>query len=302
MNNKFLSLIAPRYWPAWLGLSLLWLITRLPFSWQFAIGRFFGRIFYSIPSQFKTITQKNIDLCFPELSPHEKTDLIKKNFASLGIGLIETGIAWWVTDERLRNLYKVHGLGYAASAFAKGKGVILLGPHFTSLELVGRLLGMHYSFAVMFRPHKKPLVSFIHERFRKKTSIKYIPRHRMRELLRTLAENQAIWYAYDVDGGPKRSVFAPFFGIKTASLTAATRIVELSGATIIPISFYRRDNEFGYDIFLEPPLDQFPSECLVEDATRLNATLEKAIRKKPEQYVWQYKRFKTRPKGEQRFY
>src|SRR5205823_3719091 len=98
---------------------------------------------------------------------------------SLGIGLIETGMAWWLSDKKLRGLYRVHGLEHAESAFAKGKGVILLGPHFTCLEVVGRLLSIHYAFAVMYRPHKKALVSYIHERFRKKTSIKYIPRHRM---------------------------------------------------------------------------------------------------------------------------
>ena len=302
MNKTHLYLANPLFWPAWLGLGLLWLITRLPYAWQLAIGKSLGKFFFLFPTKFKTITQKNIAICFPEMSPAQQFKLAKKNFESLGIGLIETGMAWWLSDEKLRGLYKLHGLEYAQAAFAKGKGIILLGPHFTCLEIVGRLLGMHYAFAVMYRPHKKALVSFIHERFRKKISIKYIARHRMRELLKTLENNMAIWYAYDVDGGKKRSVFAPFFGVSTASLTAASRIVQLSGATIIPISFYRRDNELGYDICLSPALENFPGPDYIEDATRLNATLEEAIRNKPEQYVWQYKRFKTRPPGEKRFY
>lgn len=148
------------------------------------------------------------------------------------------------------------------------------------------------------------MVSFIHERFRKRDSVQFVQRHRMRDLLRVLEDNRAIWYAYDVDGGNKRTVFAPLFGIQTASLTTVTRIVKRSGAMVIPISFYRRDEgkEIGYDIFLSPPLENFPSGDLVEDATRLNATVEQGILKKPEQYVWQYKRFKTRPEGEKRFY
>jgi KDO2-lipid IV(A) lauroyltransferase len=161
---------------------------------------------------------------------------------------------------------------------------------------------MQYSFGVMYRPHKKPLVSFIHEKFRKQKSIQYIPRQNIRELLRALNNNTAIWYAYDVDGGRKRSVFAPFFGIQTASLTAVSRLVNMCDTVVVPISFYRRDNEFGYDIYLSPALKNFPSEDLTADATRLNASLEQAIRHKPEQYVWQYKRFKTRPPGEKRFY
>lgn len=112
----------------------------------------------------------------------------------------------------------------------------------------------------------------------------------------------AIWYAYDIDAGPKHSVFAPFFGIPTASLTSASRIAHISGAAVIPISFHRRDSDLGYDVLLSPPLENFPSNDPITDATRLNAIIEEAIRNKPEQYVWQYKRFKTRPQGESRLY
>jgi len=302
MNKRLLELASPRYWPAWLGLSLLWLITRLPYQWQIRIGESLGKAICLFPTQFKHITETNIKLCYPDLSDKERALLVKKNFAAIGVGLIEAGMAWWLPDSKLNCLYKVHGLEHVEKAFARGKGIILLGPHFTCLEMIGRLLGMQYAFAVMYRPHKKALISFIHERFRKKNSVQYIARHRIRELLRALNNNKAIWYAYDVDGGKKRSVFAPFFGIKTASLTAVTRIVKMSDASVVPISFYRRDNEFGYDIFLSAPIENFPGTSLEEDATRLNAAIERAIRNKPEQYVWQYKRFKTRPQGEPRFY
>ncbi len=211
-------------------------------------------------------------------------------------------MAWWLPDEKLKHLFKIHGLEHVEQAFAKGKGIILLGPHFTCLEMVGRLISMHYSFAVMYRPHKKRLIAFVQERFRQKYYLQAIPRNRVRELIRTLNNNVAIWYAYDVDGGKKRSVFAPFFGVPTASLTSVSRLVRISGATVIPISFFRRDDNFNYDVILYPPIETFPTDDLTEDATKLNAALERAISEKPEQYVWQYKRFKTRPDGQPRVY
>src|SRR5207244_791287 len=118
-----------------------------------------------------------------------------------------------------------------------------------------------------------------------------------RQLIRTLNNNMAIWYAYDIDAGEKRSVFAPFFGIQTASLTSVSRIIRLSGAAVIPISFHRREDNFKYEVVLSPPIENFPTDDLVADAACLNTVMESAIRKHPEQYVWQYKRFKTRPKG-----
>jgi KDO2-lipid IV(A) lauroyltransferase len=299
-KKKYLALLSPVYWPAWLGLGILWLITRLPHRWQIHCGAGLGKILYLFPSRLKSITEINIKLCFPQQTAEQHAELVKKSFASVGIGLIEAAMAWWLPEKKLNCLYQIHGLEHAEQAFAKGKGIILLGPHFTCLELVGRLIGLKYTFGVMYRPHKKPMISFLHDRFRKFAV--YIPRNKVRQLFSALKNNTAIWYAYDIDGGLKNSVFAPFFGIQTASMTSVSRIVRMSGAAVVPISFYRRDNDFGYDLKLGPALENFPSDDPIADATRLNAILEQAILEKPEQYVWQYKRFKTRPPGEKRLY
>ncbi|MBV8801852.1 MAG: lipid A biosynthesis acyltransferase [Gammaproteobacteria bacterium] len=299
-KKNYLLFLNPLYWPIWFILSLFWLITRLPHHWQIKSGTFLGKLLYLFPSQLKKITEINIKLCFPHYTHEQQVEFVKKSFISMGIGLIETAMAWWLPEKKLNCLYTIKGLEHAEQAFAKNKGIILIGPHFTCLELVGRLIGLKYTFGVMYRPHKKPIISFLHNQFRRFAV--YIPRNKIRQLFSALRNNTAIWYAYDIDGGPKHSVFAPFFGIPTASMTAITRIIRLSGAAIVPISFHRRDNDFGYDLTLLPALENFPSDDPVADATRLNTILEKAILEKPEQYVWQYKRFKTRPPGEKRFY
>lgn len=299
--KKILALINPLYWPAWFGIGVLWLITRLPMRLRLKLGKGIGKLIYSFPTKLKHITQVNIKMCFPELSCEQQQKLAKENFESLGIGVIEAAMAWWLPDEKLKHLFKVHGLEYLEQALARGKGVILLGPHFTCLEMVGRLLSAQYSFSVMYRPHKKKLIAFIQERFRQKHYLQVIPRNRIRQLIRALNNNIAIWYAYDIDAGNK-GVFAPFFGVPAASLTSVTRLKRMSDAAIVPISFFRRDDNFNYDVILYPPIENFPTGDLEKDATILNQSLEAAIREKPEQYVWQYKRFKTRPEGEPRVY
>lgn len=297
-----LRLLSPLYWPAWLGLSLLWSITRLPYRWQIAFGKGIGYCLYIFPSKLKHTTETNIRLCFPQLTPAEQEKLAKENFASVGAGVIEMAMAWWLSEKKLAKLVHISGLENLSAALQKNKGAIVFSPHFTCLEMIGRLMGMQFRFTSLYRPHKKAIIEFIQKRFRSRYGIDYIPRHKMRMVLDALQANQAIWYAYDIDGGKQRSVFAPFFGIQTASLTAISRITESTGASVVPIRFYRRDDGTGYEIHLSPALDHFPSEDLVADATRLNAALEEAILVKPEQYIWQYKRFKTRPDGEERIY
>ena len=298
-----LLLINPLTWPLWIGLGILWLITRLPYRCQKWLGHGIGRMTYWCSPKLRHITETNLRLCFPDLTPAEITVMVKKNFASLGMGLIETAMAWWLPDSKLAQCkITLTGVEYADAAFAKGKGALLLSPHFTCLEMIGRLLGSRYQFAAMYRPHKIGLIAAIQARFREKYHIHHIARHRMREVLHTFQANMAVWYAYDIDAGPKRSVFAPFFGIETASLTSVSRLVEMTGTAVVPIEFYRRDDCWGYEIHLHPALENFPGQSREEDAARLNAELEAAIRNKPEQYIWQYKRFKTRPAGEKRFY
>ncbi|OGT65178.1 MAG: hypothetical protein A3J38_01260 [Gammaproteobacteria bacterium RIFCSPHIGHO2_12_FULL_45_9] len=297
-----LRLCSPLYWPIWLGLGVLWLITQLPYRIQLSIGKSLGRCLYLFPSKLKDITEINIRLCFSKLTSEQQHELVKKNFDSLGIGIVETAMAWWLSDSRLQSLLHISGIEYVEAALAKNKGVILLSPHSTCLEMIGRLASMQYQLTAMYRPHKKPIIAFIHTRFRTRYNIHYIPRNKMRRLLDALQNNQPVWYAYDVDGGKQRSVFAPFFGIQTASLTAVSRITHKTGALVVPICIYRRDDNSGYELRFSPALENFPSANWVQDATQLNAALEKAIREKPEQYIWQYKRFKTRPDGEARVY
>ena len=299
---KKLKSIIPPQWIAMPFIVVFWLVTRLNLKWQFRIGRLIGRTIQLFPSKLTRTTEINIKHCFPELSDAERKTLISKNFESLGLGVMECAMSMLLPWKENDGLFKINGLEHGKAAQAKGKGILLVGPHFTSIEMVGRMIPKGYPLVVVYRPHKKKQITYIQEKFRRHHYAHYISRDKVRDIVRALQNNMAVWYAYDVDAGSKRSVFAPFFGIQTATLTSVSRLVQLTGATVIPVSYYRHDDEFRYEMNLLPPFDHFPSDDPVKDAAMINAELEKAIRQKPEQYIWQYKRFKTRPPGEKSFY
>ncbi len=298
-----LAWIHPLTWPLWIAIGVLWILAHLPFRLQRRLGHGIGKITYYCSPKMRHITETNLRLCFPERSPAEITALTKQNFHSLGMGLIETAMAWWLSDRELAKCkVTLHGTENLEIALARKKGALMISPHFGSLEMIGRMVGHRYPFAAMYRPHKIKLFAAIQARYREKYRLKYFARHQMRAVFQAFRDNLLVWFAYDIDAGPKSSVFAPFFGIQTASLTSASRLVEMTDTLIVPMLYYRRDDCWGYDVYFEPVVANIPGASLEDDATRLNAVLEAAIRKKPEQYVWQYKRFKTRPAGEKRFY
>lgn len=297
------TLTSPRYWPFWILVGILRLAIKLPFPVLIYCGKGLGRLLACLPMKSRRTAETNLQLCFPELSPAIRKKLLIENFQSLGISVFETALGWWATDKQLLSIsHTVIGMEHIHKALKQGKGIMLCSPHFTTLELTGRMFTHSIPYSVMYRPQKLAFIEYLTKTAMDRNYQNVIARQDIRGMLRALKKNEAIFYATDVDAGIKNSVFAPFFGVQTASITATSRYAELTGAAVIPVFFYRRKDATGYDIIVEPQIENFPSGDLVQDASCINLMLEKAIRIAPEQYLWQYKRFKTRPNGEKRFY
>jgi len=303
MQNSLLKpLLKPRYLLSWTLVGLLRLFAFLPYGVLMHLGKTLGYLLSFFPSRIKDTTQINLALCFPELSLIEQKKLLKKNFISVGIGVMETALAWFAPTKKLAHLGHIQGLEYVHQAIAEGKGAILVSPHFTTLQISGRLLSLKQPFAVVYRRQKNPVINYVTEKNLNKYYCRTIPRGDLRSMLRCLEENIPVWYTPDVDAGLRNSIFVPFFGIQAATITTTSRLAKRSGAKTIGAFFYRRDDFSGYDLVGEPIFENFPSEDLDKDTAYINQVLENAIRKRPEQYIWQYKRFKTRPLGERKFY
>ncbi|MCB1778350.1 MAG: LpxL/LpxP family Kdo(2)-lipid IV(A) lauroyl/palmitoleoyl acyltransferase [Candidatus Competibacteraceae bacterium] len=304
-STSFLSrlFLAPRYWPLWLGLGAMKIMAALPFHWQVALGGQIGCWIGRIARRRRQIARINLERCFPEYSSIQRETLLDAHFASLGIGLFETAMAWWAPDEKLYSLARVKGMEHLEQALAQGKGAILLTGHFTTLELGARFITWQQPFHAMYRSHKNPLYESVMRRERERRSrFPPLPHEDLRGLLRAFKRGRAVWYAPDQNHGRRNSVFVPFFGIPTCTITATSRLAALSGAAVVPYFPRRLPGASGYEVVILPALENFPSGDVMTDTARINALLEKYIRKAPEQYLWVHRRFKTRPPGEPNFY
>lgn len=291
-----------RYWPTWMAIAVLWCLSRLPFTWQLAIGRFIGRTFQQFAGRRRAIAAVNLSLCFPELSAGERDRILAEQFISMGIGVLEMAMSWWAPARRLKKLARVEGLQHLQDALDRDKGVILLSAHFTTLEIGGRLLALHAPFHVMYREHKNAAFDRVMKSARIRHFGKAIPRGDLRGMLRSLQHNMPVWYAPDQDYGREQSIFVPFFGIPAASITATSRLARLSGAAVVPFFQTRLPGARGYRLTLYPPLDSFPGASVEEDTQRVNDIIEARIREQPGQYLWAHRRFKNRPEGEAQVY
>lgn len=292
----------PRWWPTWAGIGSLWMVGRLPIRAQQALGRAIGDLTHALLPRRREVTDTNLRLCFPELSEEARGQLLRKTFQANAIGLLECGTAWFNSPEKFRSVTQVHGIEHVHKALEQGRGVLLLGGHFSTLDLGGALVSLFLDFDVMQRDHNNKLFNAVMTRSREGRFGVALGRKDLRGLLRRLQMNRIVWYAPDQDFGRKNSVFAPFFGVPAATITATARIARSSRAPVIAISHFRREDGSGYDIYFEPALENYPSGDDVTDATLTNAVLESQIRRYPDQYLWMHRRFKSRPEGEADFY
>lgn len=286
-----LEFLLPKYWLTWVGVAVLRGIELLPFAMQRAVAAALGTLIRHMPLRYVRIAERNIELCLPHLTAPERNALLEQHCRSLGMALCETATTWWSSDERVNGLAEVQGLEHLQAAFAKGRGAILIGGHFTTIEIATRILGTVVPMNVVYRPTKNALLSHImHTSFCRHG--KPIRHDDIRSMIRALKHNEAVWYAPDQSYRNKGAAMVDFFGIPAATTTATSRLAKISGAAVLTYFPERLPNGEGYRVIIGPAFENFPSDDVIHDVERFNALLQAQILKVPEQYLWMHRRFK----------
>ncbi|MDI1302399.1 MAG: LpxL/LpxP family Kdo(2)-lipid IV(A) lauroyl/palmitoleoyl acyltransferase [bacterium] len=290
------SLLAPRHWPAWTGIALIWLLAQLPWWLQRRLGAGLGRLSYKFLGQRVDDTRINLRLCFPEKSETERELMVRDVFHNAGLTLFETANAWFRPVDYYRGRFSIEGLEDLLALKASGKSILMLGGHYSMLDLGGLLLSLHCKVTTIYRPQKNAVLNHVMVRQRIRNGNRMIANEDMRRLLRAL-KTDIVWYASDQDYGYKHAVFAPFFGIPAATMTVPSRMARLNHSAMVMIHYYRVGDSEQYRVRISAPLDNMPGDDDVVDAGRINAELEKLIRVAPTQYMWYHRRFKSPPPG-----
>lgn len=296
------ALLAPRHWPAWFGLGCIWLLARLPYRWLLRLGRAAGWLAARIMRERRRVAARNLALCFPGMGNAQRQALLEQGLRDSGMMLVEFALAWMGSRRAVARIpVTIDGLGHLQDARAGGRGVLLVGAHFSHLELCARLLSQRVPIAGMYREHADAAFEWAIKRARLRYADAMFSKSELRQSVRYLKGGGVLWYAPDQDMRGKDAVFAPFFGVPAATITATHHLARLSGATVIAF-FHRRLEQGGYAIRLEAPLDTFPTTDVLADTARVNACIERMVREAPSQYLWLHKRFKTRPPGDESAY
>ncbi|MGE4486545.1 MAG: lysophospholipid acyltransferase family protein [Synergistaceae bacterium] len=252
-----------------------------------------------IPVRFiaprKKVAQKNIELVFPDKTDAEKKKMLDGSYRSM----IWTGIEMlsWQRDPSLVDkwIVEIEGREHMDQAFALDRGVIVVSAHCGNWEHAAAWLGRNCKGVAVVRhsddPFQRELIDTLRQNGGLRTLGKDEPMTRAVGILR---KNELIGLAADQHGGGD-GIMVPFFGHETSTFQGAAVFAWISGAPILPYQCIRIE-PFRFKLVINPPIKWEKGkdrEATLRSLTaKVNMELEKIIRRAPEQYLWQHKRFK----------
>jgi Kdo2-lipid IVA lauroyltransferase/acyltransferase len=278
-------------------------LAMLPFAVLMAMGRTLGALIERFPSPRRKVAATNIALCFPELDARAQAKLVDAHLRDIGLMLIEFALGWMGSDRAIAKIpVQFEGLEHLEAAHAEGRGVLLVGGHFSHLELCARLVSQRIRIAGMYRRMDNPVFEWTVLRARLGYARAMFDKDDIRGTVKYLRSGGTLWYAPDQDMRSKDNAFVPFFGVVAATITATHHLARMSRSAVIPFFHRRLPGSQGYVLRLGAPLENLPSEDAEADTARVNLSIEQMVREAPEQYLWVHKRFKTRPEGDPQIY
>ena len=283
------------------GIAMMRLLAHFPLRWVRALGWVLGWLLYWLARSRRRVVWVNLQLCFPDWSESDVRAAARATFVHFAQAWLDRSWLWHGSEQVLRERLRLQG---ALHALQGEQPVVVFAPHFVGLDA---------GWTALTRVLARPLVT-IYSNQADAVLDAWILRGRKRfgrtrlfgrddglkPVVRAVQQGQILYLLPDMNITRQESVFVPFFGVPTATLTSLARFAALGRARVVPVTTVM--TSAGYDVHMRPSWSDFPTGDLVADAATMNQRLEAWIGEAPTQYYWVHKRFKVRPAGEPSVY
>ena len=208
-----------------LGLGLIWLLHWLPLALLAPLGRAAGLLLYALAGERRRVVLTNLRLCFPDLREPQRVQLARNHFAVFTRSLLEHGILWWGSRERVLRMVRIEGVEHWRAV--RDRPVIWLSPHFVGLDMGGIRLTAEYPLVSVYSKQKNPVFDavLLHGRTRLGPTELYSRQDGIRPVAKAIKKGLPFYYLPDMDFGERDSMFVPFFGVPAATITGLIKIV-----------------------------------------------------------------------------
>ncbi|MGB1950385.1 MAG: lysophospholipid acyltransferase family protein [Marinobacter sp.] len=273
---------------------------KLPLRGAQLIGRLLGTLGWVFNSTSRKVTEINLRICFPDLPESRRRDLARSSLRHTGQTLMEIPLMWeWPVEDCLGLIREIEGEELLAEAKKDGRGLLLLAPHLGNWELTGLYFSSRYRMAALYSPpHIREFEDYmIQVRGRMGSELVRGDRRGLARLIGLLREGEVAGILPDQSPRGKGNAYAPFFGMEVRTMTLVTKLLQKSGAKPLTVFAQRIKDGQGFRLVIRECEPGISDPDPVIATTALNKSIESVVREVPEQYQWEYKRFRHRPTG-----
>ena len=279
-------------------LWLLRLVSLLPLSIARIKGAWFGRLLTVIGAQPRRIARINLSLCYPHLSDDEIKQICDKRMCHLAQAVLETPKVWrkgnpWIS----KKVVAVKGLDLFEQAIADDRGTILVIPHQGNWEVLGLWAGEKKAMTSLYDPPRMIELETWIKTSREQSGATLVPTNvrGVAALIKALKRGEITGILPDQQPPPESGEFVPLLGVEVRTMTLIHKLLQRSGSQALMCTALRVPG--GWELHFVAPAQDIYSTDEVTSLLALNKGVEDIIALAPEQYQWEYKRFRERPKG-----
>lgn len=287
--------LAPKYWGTWLIIILGLPLVLLPHRIKFKLASKIAKKLIQKPSRTINNAWVNLTLCFPKLSQQERKELLENTLVTAGCFLLTFPLLSLRGQTWLQNNTTVRGIEHIQTTLNNGDNAILLVPHSWGIDIPAVFLASQgLPVSAMAKRQKNPVMDWLMHRQRVQYGGRVYERDNgIKPFIKSIRDGYLGYYLPDQDHGFDHSIFVKFFDHSKATLPGLGKLSKVSRAKIIPIFsiFDEESGKFVIDIY--PAWEEYPTADEATDTRKMNAFIEQAIQKNPEQYMWILKFFKT---------
>ena len=258
-----------------------------PLKIRYAIFEQIGLLAYHVIKKRRVVTINNLKGAFPEKTEKEIIEIAKKSYRNMAKMMVVTAYLKEVTD-RSDTIFENEEI--VDNEFAKGKGIIIASLHLGAFEAGCKMSKTKKVYAI-FRSQKNKKLNELMVKYRMQAGMNTIMKGDTESLNKALKEKPLLALVTD---HYTNDIEISFFGRKTM---AASGAVLLGLKYKIPIVYtYAIFDKDGIKIVNQEVVNIEKKENLKEtvkyNTQKLFYLFEETIRKYPEQYMWQHKRWR----------
>ena len=275
---------------------LIHCFSKLPLRLSRGIARIVGTLACLVSARGYRVTQKNLEMVYPELSNAERKAMAVQSMKESAQMAMETPAVWFRGETwRQTKTLSVVAEEKLLKAKDTGRGVLVLMPHFGNWEMAGIHVAQSMKSTAMYAPPKLAALDAVMRAGRFAAEMVPANAKGVMKVFKALKRGEMTLILPDQVPAEEGGIFAPFFDKPAFTMTLIQKLVQKTNPVVLVVYAIRRNG--GFDLGYMDPDPAIYSADDQEAVSALNRTIETLVEKAPTQYQWEYKHYRKQPDG-----